>query len=164
VARSSAKCKTCNHQDRKWLDGQLRDGVNPNRLAVALNKRWPDDQLSARNIYNHVNGKHVYGMTADPQERSEEAQQLVDDVIQDLESEMKLAPPAIRAGYIVLIESLRNSHEWSVTNPETALKALKTITEATGMRTQNHLLLAMVERMQFSPTPPIKAELVRSDG
>lgn len=163
--RNKGECAVCDLPEkvRQDADRLFRQELSPAKVRETLKVTSPSQSTFAR----HRDDGHVFGVKGKNQAKREKEAALQEAVVQairELEAEMQTAPPVIKAGYLALIEQLRGSHTWKdKSNPETAAKLMKMITEATGMRTQQALLLAFADRMfNQVQSSPVRGELARS--
>lgn len=131
-------CKACESRHVAWINEQLLAGVSDNAIAKELTARG--EKFSHVNIGNHKRSHLVRANAA------------LDQLVQELEQEARMAPPTVAAVYHVLINQLK-SLENAKPSADTAIKAAEAIARITGMRTQQALLIAYAERAFTSSQP-----------
>lgn len=133
-------CKTCMSPNRSYIEQQLQNHVPARVIVAELAQRG--ENITEQNISTHRNN---HWTRDDPMSES------VAQVVRELEQEAAMAPPVVASAYLVLIQALQQLKHTKPT-ADTVIKASEAVTRITGMRTQQHLLMAYMEKA-FAPEP-----------
>jgi hypothetical protein len=131
-------CKTCMSPHRSYIEQQLQNHAPARVIVAELAQRG--ESITEQNISTHRNN---HWARDDPMSES------VAQVVRELEQEAAMAPPVVASAYLVLIQALQQLKHAKPT-ADTVIKASEAVTRITGMRTQQHLLMAYMEKA-FAP-------------
>ena len=130
-----ANCKVCNSPSLDYIEDSLQANIPASRIVEELAARG--ENISKQNISTH---KARHWQRIDPMAEATE------QVIRELEQEMRMSPATAASSYLVLIKALRELKDAPRTTAETVLKAAEAVTRITGFRTQQQLLLAYMQK------------------
>ena len=127
-------CKACTSPSRDYIEEQLQARTPARVIVEELERRG--ETFSEQNLSTHRRNHWT---------RDDPIAEPVKQVIRELEQEAAMAPAVVAASYFVLIKALQQLKNAKLTG-ETVIKASEAVTRITGMRTQQHLLMAYMEK------------------
>ena len=145
MPKTRINCKACSSLNRVYIDEQLGLHTTMSTIVQELARRG--ETFSKQNLFTHKKN-HLVAEDLDVVDEDRE------QIIRELEMEMRVAPPVVAAGYLVAIQQLKTLAN-AKPSADVLIKTLEAITRITGMRTQQHLLMAYMQKA-FSPeaSPP----------
>lgn len=132
-------CKTCESPRRAFIEEKLKSSMSLRELTQTLR------QLG-ESISREALAQHKKNHMAPP--HAEELEALKQQLVQEAAG----APPTVAVLYHMLIKSLESLNEMKP-NADTVVRISKAISEITGMKTQQRLLLAFMEHKFPEPLP-----------
>lgn len=147
------ECSTCNFDRLDELEEQGQLALDGKRSWNSLSEEFG---LTRQSIKNHME-KHWTPAPTATDEALAPFDASIAQTIEELMGQMAIAPPELKPMYAVAIQNLRGLHETKASQ-QNLISALKAITEVTGMKMEQQLMLQFAQaRFGLAKPAPVAA-------